>query len=79
MSRNFTRICALGQSQPVSMACLKSKNSTSLSKSEISSNPSDFSSLNQTASLPFVSVIPLSAKNASITSFLAAPASAFGN
>ena len=72
-------MCALGQSQPVSMACLKSKNSTSLSKSEIWSKLSDFSSLNQTANFPLVSVIPLSAKNASITSFFATPASAFGS
>jgi len=82
-SRNFTKICARGQSQPVSIACLKIKNSISLSGSDTQSKVSDFCSDNQMASLPlpvpsFRSVMLLSAKNFLTAFILSSPASAVG-
>lgn len=74
---------ARGQSQPVSIACLKIKNSISLSGSDTQSKVSDFCSESQIASLPlpvpsFRSVIPLSAKNFLTAFILSSPASAVG-
>src|SRR3989344_5311580 len=58
-SRNFTKICARGQSQPVSIACLKIKNSIPLSGSAISSLFFKLSSVsfNQNLNLLFFSCL----------------------